>query len=79
MFGAISRAAAGFGYGALIGAVLAAVIVTARPIVVTGVGESHELVRYLDAFGEYWVLIVFLGALLGVLAAGISESSGSPL
>jgi hypothetical protein len=79
MFGALTRAAVGFGFGALIGAVLEAVIGTARPIVATGVGESHEIVGYMDAFGEYWILVAFLGALLGVLAAGISESSGRPI
>jgi hypothetical protein len=79
MFGAITRAAAGFGFGALIGAVLEAVIGTARPIVVTGLGESHEIVGYMDGFAEFWILIAFLGALLGVLSAGVSESSGGPI
>jgi hypothetical protein len=77
MFGAIVRAAVGFAFGALIGAVIEAVLLTARPIIVSGLSESHEIVGYIDAFVEYWILIAFLGALLGILAAGISESSGS--
>jgi uncharacterized membrane protein YeaQ/YmgE (transglycosylase-associated protein family) len=79
MFGAIGRGAVGFAFGALIGAVIAAVISVARPIVVSGLSESHEIVGYMDAFATYWILVVFVGALLGVLAAGISESSGSPV
>jgi len=76
MFGAIVRAAVGFAFGALIGAVIEAVILTARPIVVSGLSESHEIVGYMDAFAEFWILVAFLGALMGVLSAGISESSG---
>jgi hypothetical protein len=79
MFGALARAATGFGFGALLGGVLAEVIGYARPLIVTGLSESHEIVRYMDAFREYWIFLAFLGALLGVLAAGIAESSGSPL
>lgn len=79
MFGAISRAAIGFGFGALIGAVIAAVIAVARPIVVSGLSESHEIVRYMDSFAEFWIFLAFIGALLGVLSAGISESSGRPI
>ena len=75
MFGAIVRAAVGFAFGALIGAVIEAVLLTARPIIVSGLSESHEIVGYIDAFVEYWILVAFLGALLGILAAGISESS----
>ena len=79
MFGAVVRAAVGFAFGALIGSVIAAVISASRPIVVDGLSESHEIVGYMDAFVEFWILVAFLGALLGVLAAGITESSGSPI
>lgn len=78
MFGAVVRAATGFAFGALLGGVLAEFLSYVRPLIVSGLSESHEIVRYMDAFDEFWILLALLGALLGVLAAGIAESSGSP-
>lgn len=74
VFGAIIRAAAGFIFGALIGGFISTVINFARPIVVDGVGESHQIVAYMDAIAEFWILIAFFGALMGVVVAGVVES-----
>jgi hypothetical protein len=76
MFGAVVRAAGGFVFGMLVGGVLNEIVTAVRPFMVAGLSESHEIVRYLDAINEYWPLVVLLGALMGVLSAGIAESSG---
>jgi ABC-type dipeptide/oligopeptide/nickel transport system permease subunit len=76
VFGAFLRAAAGFVFGGLVGAVIGEVAGYVRPLVVEGLGESHEITGYLDAFAEWWILVAFLGALLGVVAAAVAESGG---
>lgn len=79
MFGAVVRAAAGFAFGALLGAFISEVGGFVRPLLVDGLGETHEIVGYVDAFVEWWIFLALLGALMGVLSAGIAESSGRPV
>jgi hypothetical protein len=76
MFGAVVRAAGGFVFGALVGGVLNEIVTAVRPLLVSGLSESHQIVRYVDAINEFWILVALLGALMGVLAAGIAESNG---
>ena len=79
MFAAFIRAAAGFVFGALVGSVVSLFIRYALPIVKAGAGENHELVGYMQAFAEFWILVVFIGALMGVLVSAVVERPGGAI
>jgi hypothetical protein len=73
MLGRFLRAAGSTVFGMIVASGLGVVLTQLRPQLVSGLGADHRLIEWLDAANEWFVIVVFLGGLVALLAAAVVE------